>query len=227
MPADGSDYTLRDWGAYQDLNELKNGFAGAVAPSKPAAGVRFFKTSDKTSQVFDGSIWRTLVSTTNKGIFPVGTIIAWIGGYFTNGSNGGYTRVLGSANTIAAVNALYNSSGWYVCNGAALNLSASPIFNGPGRYLPNLTDDRFIQGDNAAGGSGGTTTKAHTHDWDIALFATGLNSSIITVDDGVDACVPASPHSHNANPPVTTSGQPSMLENRPSFLTCFYLMRVR
>ena len=42
-----------------------------------------------------------------------------------------------------------------MCDGSELNLPSSPIFNGAGRYLPNLTDDRFIQGDTAIGSTGG------------------------------------------------------------------------
>jgi|GEM_PF-5188122 len=94
---------------------------------------------------------------------PVGLIIAWLGGYFTDGSNGGYTRVLGTDNTVAAVNALLNGDGWYVCDGAALNLEGSPIFDGADRYLPNLTDDRFIMGDTLGGAPGGNNAMAHTH----------------------------------------------------------------
>ena len=95
---------------------------------------------------------------------PVGTIVPWLGGYFTNGSNGGYTRTLGASNDVAGANGYLNSLGWYVCSGAACNVAGSPIYAGSGRYLPNLTDDRFIQGANVAGGSGGeNTTAAHNH----------------------------------------------------------------
>jgi len=97
------------------------------------------------------------------GVVPVGIILAWLGGYFTSGANEGYTRVLGTANTIAAVNALLNDDGWYVCDGAALNLAGSPIFDGADRYLPLLTDDRFIMGDTLGGTPGGDNAMAHTH----------------------------------------------------------------
>jgi hypothetical protein len=84
---------------------------------------------------------------------PVGTILAWSGGYFTGSGNSGFTNALG--NTAAAVNSLLNNSGYYVCDGSALNLSTSPIFNGAGRHLPNLTDNRFLQGSTSAGTIGG------------------------------------------------------------------------
>lgn len=92
---------------------------------------------------------------------PEGAIIAWSGGYFTDGINGGFTSVLG--NTVAAVNALFNEFGFYVCNGAETNISKSQIFNDSGRYLPNLTDSRFLMGSTGAGSIGGSGTMPHTH----------------------------------------------------------------
>ena len=92
---------------------------------------------------------------------PVGTISPWMGGYFSGASNSGFTDVLG--NTVALANARLNPSNWYVCDGTALNMAGSPIFNGAGRYLPNLTDNRFIQGGLTCGGIGGSSTMAHTH----------------------------------------------------------------
>jgi hypothetical protein len=92
---------------------------------------------------------------------PVGVVMPFIGGYFTSGANGGFTDVLG--NTPAAVNATVNANGFYVCDGAALDHPMSPIYNGAGRYLPNLTDDRFLMGDTAAGVVGGDNDMVHTH----------------------------------------------------------------
>ena len=97
------------------------------------------------------------------GAVPVGAIIPYLGGYFTDGVNGGFTMVMATANTVAAVNTLLNPSGFYVCNGAALNLGGSPIFGSPSRYLPKLTDDRFIMGDTLGGTPGGNNTMAHDH----------------------------------------------------------------
>jgi hypothetical protein len=80
------------------------------------------------------------------GSVPVGSIIAWLHGYFGDGSNGSYTSV-----------SMELSDEWKECDGSALNDADSPIFNGAGRYLPNLTDDRFLMGDvsGSAGGIGG------------------------------------------------------------------------
>ena len=120
-------------------------------------------------------------------VTPVGIIVAWVGGYFTDGSNGTYTRVLGATNDVAGANGYLNPY-WYVCDGAALNNADSPIWVGVNRYLPNLTDDRFIMGGTAAGGIGGSSTMAHTHTVDPASVTSGAGSS----------------HGHGSN--ATTSG---------------------
>lgn len=103
---------------------------------------------------------------------PAGVVVPYLRGYFSNGSNGGYAS---SYNSAAAVNALLNADGWYVCNGAALNLAGSPgdMFAASNRYLPNLSDDRFLMGDTAGGGIGGGNTMAHTHAVDIGAFTSG------------------------------------------------------
>lgn len=82
---------------------------------------------------------------------PIGTIVAWLPGYFADGSNGTYTAV-----------SIGLPDEWKECTGAALNDANSLIYNGAGRYLPNLTDDRFLMGDIAAsaGGIGGSNTIA-------------------------------------------------------------------
>ena len=93
---------------------------------------------------------------------PRGLISAWSGGYFTDGSNGGYTNILG--NTILDANTYLNPLGWWVCDGDEVNESDSPIFNGAGRHLPNLTGDRFLMGSTSAGVRGGSNALTdHTH----------------------------------------------------------------
>ena len=93
---------------------------------------------------------------------PRGLISAWSGGYFTNTANGGFTNVLG--NSIAAANTYLNPLGWYVCDGAEVNEIDSIIFNGAGRHVPNITDDRFLMGGIAVGNFGGSNFLTdHTH----------------------------------------------------------------
>jgi len=104
---------------------------------------------------------RWLITRSPYDAMPVGVVVPWIGGYFTGSGNSGFTNVLG--NTISSANTHLNSQGYYVCDGASLNDAGSPIFNGSGRYLPNLTDDRFIMGDTSAGTVGGTDDASHNH----------------------------------------------------------------
>ena len=119
-----------------------------------------------------------------SGSIPVGIITAWNGGYYTNGSNAGYTFTLGTANTVAGANSYLNSLGWYVCDGSAVNDSGSSIFNGTGRYLPNLTDSRFFMGSTSVGSIGGENTNSHTHSVtsNVAVAAHGITQPTFTVD---------------------------------------------
>lgn len=96
-------------------------------------------------------------------LVPEGVIVAWNPGYYTDGSNAGYTVVIPTANTVAAANTYLNPLGWHVCNGAAINLPYSRIHNGANRFIDNLTTDRFLMGDTVAGAIGGSATMAHTH----------------------------------------------------------------
>lgn len=198
------------------------------------------------------------------GLAPVGSIIPWIGGHFTSSANAGFTSVLG--NSVAAVNALLNNSGWYVCDGSALNISGSLIFNAAGRYLPNLTDNRFVMGSTAAGATGGSNSSAHTHDvthdhgvfasagftlttnempshrhanasgvnplrWIVSGGSLGLNTP--GANNATDELHPlvggGAAHAHNVDVPssTVTSQGASNTENRPAFLSCFYLIRVK
>jgi hypothetical protein len=100
------------------------------------------------------------------GAVPVGVILPWVSGYFTAGTNTGFTPVLASADTIAAANTYLNPFGYYVCDGSVLNITDSPIWNVAGRYLPNLTDSRFLMGATAIGATanGGSNVMAdHKH----------------------------------------------------------------
>jgi len=220
----GEDYIVNDVFDYVDANALKNAHASGTAPTAPVAGVIWYDSTNNILKVYSGTAWLSLGEF--YGTAPEGSIIAWIGGYFTDGTNGGYTRVLGTANTVAGANAYLNSLGWYVCSGAALNDGDSTIYDGAGRYLPNLSDDRFIQGDDAAGAIGGVNTNSHTHDLNIDAFNSAAPSSSTFGDAGAVE-VASYNHVHEVDPPNTTSGTPSDTENRPKYLACFYIQRVK
>lgn len=176
---------------------------------------------------------------------PTGAIVSYVPGHFGNGSNGSYTSGLASAaNTVTAANALINGDGWHVCNGAALNVSGSDYFDGASRYLPNLTDDRFIMGDTKVGVVGGSNTMSHihstanrtltisqipSHDHDINGVFVGSSSTKKYIYLGRDTPITKVPtdneggggaHNHG------NTGVASNTVNRPKFLSCFYILKV-
>lgn len=206
--------------------------------------------------------WKLQAIPTSGATIPVGAIIAFNGGYYTNWTNGGFTSVLG--NTVANVNAAVSSSGYRVCDGSALNLPGSPIFNGSGRYLPNLTDSRFLMGSTTAGTAAGTNSASHSHKLAASTFTSGattLTASQMPVHSHPQN-VSANPgsggtgvrvdyasnatgastyaqgistgnaggggsHTHSITLPTTAgTGDASVVENRPQFLSCIYIMRV-
>ena len=105
----------------------------------------------------------SLESLVNQISPPVGSIIPYLGGYFADGTNGTFTMIQASLNDVSSVNAVLPES-WRVCDGAEFFDSDSTIFNIANRFLPNLTDERFVQGFNAAGSIGGDNSQSHTHD---------------------------------------------------------------
>lgn len=159
----------------------------AQRPVTPSTGM--FRYNTDTNQ-FEGyaTAWMPV------GGVPVGAVIPFIGGYFTNGSNAGYTNVLGgtAGNTVANVNSLLNSTGWYVCNGATINLANSPIFNGANRYLPNITDSRFIMGNTSSGTLGGINSTDHAHSLNAHTHGMGHNHPMPHTHD-------VAAHSHAMN----------------------------
>ena len=108
---------------------------------------------------------------------PTGTIVPWSGVYFADTANGSPVDVLG--NDVAAINALLNPDGWYVCDGSEINVPGSSKYDGTGRHLPNLTGKRFVTGDASAGSVGGNNTTSHTHQVDIDGFASGSRTLVI------------------------------------------------
>lgn len=191
----------------------------------------YAKTETYTADEVDAAI-------VAKGL-PPGVVIGFVGGYFGDGSNGSFTAVHNSAYTI---NAQVNSYGLYVADGSACNIAGSVYFDGPGRYLPNLTDGRFFMGSNTAGSIGGSATMSHTHatagheltiaempehahDYvkpktanDVTSGSYTTYSSTITGTSsyvgGGDA------HDHG------DTGEASNTENRPPFLSGWYLVKV-
>ena len=180
---------------------------------------------------------------------PIGTISAWMPGYFTNNSNGSFARVLGADNTAAAANTYLNSSGWYVCDGSACNVTGSLVFSASGRYLPNLTDSRFLSGGTVAGGIGGSNSSSHNHttadhtlttaqipahhhpmtggvlNFNFYLTGPGANGNPYHPDSTLDWNTLNNTGGGGAHNHGNTSDA-SATENRPSYLSCFYIIKV-
>lgn len=84
---------------------------------------------------------------------PIGTIVSYLPGYFGTNANGSYVAV-----------SLVLPDGWKICDGSLCLDSASLIFSSTGRYLPKLTDSRFIMGSTVIGSgiTGGNTNNTYT-----------------------------------------------------------------
>lgn len=129
---------------------------------------------------------------------PIGTIICFNPGYFTDASNAGFTVTGPTANTVAAVNT-YLPSNWRVADGTIPNNSSSPIWNDGTRRLPNLTSERFIKGSTSAGSIGGAASSSisHTH---------SVTSNVVIGDHTLVAGnLPLHSHSIDHDHAVTTS----------------------
>lgn len=130
-------------------------------------------------------------------LIPVGSIIAWTGGYFTAGNNGGeYIDVLG--NTVVNANSYLESKGYKICDGSAVNDLRSPVFNGTNRFLPNLTDNRFLQGSIVGGLSGGQNSYqiATTNLPNLSLPVSGTANLGVGVSSSIS--VASSGHTHGS-----------------------------
>lgn len=225
--ASAADYSLPDYVGFNLFNNIKNNWAHAVAPTDPVVGVTHADTGESKVKVRDeDGTWHYLVYDTT-GAAPVGSIVAWVGGYFADGSNASYARVLGTDNTVAAINTYANAYGWYVCNGAALSVVDALVYYGPGRYLPMLTDARFLMGGTTAGSIGGESANSHNHL--IGITATTASAGVDLASDagiGSIAVGAAIAHTHAVDF-LAEVGSASVTENRPLYLACVYLIRVK
>ncbi|MDR3089529.1 MAG: hypothetical protein LBU39_06905 [Desulfobulbaceae bacterium] len=147
---------------------------------------------------------------------PPGVICAWLPGWFTSQA-GGFS---GGPADIAAANALVNPRGWYVCNGAELLIEGHPWFGQPGRYLPNLSNSRFLAGTAAVASAGliGQFNLAHSHSVAAHTHVLGAHSHTGPSHShgGVDHLhsLPSHQHTvaahyHNVNSHTHTYGKPT------------------
>jgi len=160
---------------------------------------------------------------------PEGIIVARISGYFGDGANDSYIAV-----------SIPLTSKWKACDGAALNDPLSIIFNGAGRYLPNLTDDRFLQGNALAnvGDIGGSNTIAnHKHQTGhltgastkhLYMYNSGGSNIQINSFEGLASNAHGGMLFYQTSDITLyskTDGGGG--DNRPKYLSCQYIMKVR
>ena len=102
------------------------------------------------------------------GRIPIGGIVPVIGAFQLTSNSGTFTSAsLPSSGSIT-------DDGFQRCDGAVIN-NANSVFNG--KYTPDITDSRFVQGSTSAGGLGGggnngnnthtisiSNLPTHTHD---------------------------------------------------------------
>jgi len=161
---------------------------------------------------------------------PLGAILAWAPGYFAAaGNGGGWTDV-----TITL------SDSWKECDGSALSAEDSPEFGGASHYLPDLTDDRFLMGDTAVGGTGGANSitiasanlPTHTHLLVYNAYSNNALYSSNSVAKGHDYSTDESYlfRGHSSDPDVGKSSDGGFandaFNNRPVYLACKFIMRV-
>lgn len=215
-----------------------------------SSGEPGYNISRKELKIGDGSTaWNDLLYINENLMAPVGSIVARIDGYFDDSSNGNYTN-----------KNLSLPDNWKVCNGDPCNDSNSLIFNGSGRYLPTLSDERFIMGDTEPGLSGGNNNMndhkhscgsrsddhihtidggSHSHvikaDYHAASGSTisdprylsdqGRGFTYTMYDDGHSHnCAIGSSHVHSID---SSYPSPSFIDNRPIYLTCTYIIRIK
>jgi hypothetical protein len=172
----------------QDLNEQFEAIATLNAgPDEPAVkfphmlwkctttGVLYQRNAGNTAWELFGEL--------NGGV-PVGTVVAYVPGYFADAANGGFVVTGPAANTVAAVNALVGPT-WRVADGSEYEDPASPIWSSSGRHLPNCSNSRFMMGSTTAGGIGGATTHTHTTgDFTLTTSHIPSHNHSITVNSG-------------------------------------------
>jgi hypothetical protein len=239
-----NNYPVYEWkavGAGASTNQICVGTvlfsAGNVSGS--------FTYSNRSRGLVDNSINNIYCSGDIQGGVPIGSIIAWLPGYFEDGSNGTYNAV-----------AISLPDFWKECDGSEISAIDSPSLGGSGHYLPNLTDDRFLMG-NAAGSTGGVggsnNITAHTatypnhqhqigrtdysddkfyfyeNDGSLKQFMEFNGSAGAGVAGQTGAPLGDSNYysAIDGNGSVTISNNHIANQNIPKYLSCQYIMRIK
>jgi hypothetical protein len=195
----------------------------------------------------NGDIWDNFEYLA-PGIVPVGAVISWLPGYFTDGDNAGFTPV-----------SITLDDNWVECDGSAPNDSDSPIFNAAGRHIPNLTDDRFLFGSNdeddgsfAIGGIGGANNNTATYpnhhhvtlkgdNSPAGIFAYDAGGSLTQVAAQITTQTGTAPNQQwyvyaveslkytaiDGGGNITFTNNSGSNTNLPKYLSCRYIIRIK
>ena len=183
----------------------------------------------------------------------VGIVKFWSPVYFGDGSNGSPLHALIATNDVGGANTYLSSNypGWVVADGSVPNDGSSPIWNAVDRYLPNLTDSRFLMGGTTAGSSGGDndghyhsntlvgtalTAGEHTHTGNVGTsgrsYEHGQFNSRIPGEYWDPETGSAGDHSHTVS--ITgdigdTGGVDgdAIGSNIPKYLSGFYIIKIK
>jgi hypothetical protein len=169
---------------------------------------------------------------------PVGCVVTYLPCYFANGSNGTPSTV-----------SISLTDNYKLCDGSAVNDSDSAIFNGAGRYLPNITDDRFLMGSTSLGDIGGgeghyhgkgtanvASSGAHQHNFTLYIptGATQRGGILFSNKDlyAYTRTTASSTHTHPIGEFSGNIGTGSVNGNtaeavKPKYLAVKYIMRVK
>ena len=176
-----------------------------------------------------------------RGTLPIGTILTWVPGYMNSGQ------------TVYTSTSITLPEEWKECDGTEQNDGESPIFNGAGRYLPKLDDDRFLMGNTSVGDVGGEndghyhglsgtaltaagqTGGSHRH-WFIADWGSGSGDmeqvgwhptyARTNYTDAASHTMSASNVTGSIGLSTGFDGN-TVGSNRPQYLSCKYIMRVK
>jgi hypothetical protein len=145
------------------------------------------------------------------GYAPVGSVLAWFGGYFAAANNAGYNLIFGSADSVTGANDYLIPMGWRVCDGGEPEDAVSPIWNTSGRKVPQINDRRFLQGSLSIVASGegtlnpdgtiqGASNTIPDHIHAVSFTSQAESGHTHTLGGSTSA---GTQHSHNWPPPAT------------------------
>jgi hypothetical protein len=173
------------------------------------------------SQTGNSSVSGRLSVGSFYGRVPIGSVIPIIGVFQSTSNSGTFTSAsLPSSGSIT-------DDGFQRCDGSIIN-NASSIFNG--KYTPNISDNRFIQGSTSAGeissdtgvNNGDNTvtlisSNLPTHTHDISHTHTGSTTSQSTTTTGNDS----PDHTHNIERAGGNSSGTAMVGTNAGFASTF------